>query len=111
MIIVTGATGQLGSQIVARLLDRVPAADVGVSVRDVARAGALADLGVRVRAGDFTDPAGLAQAFADADQVLVVSAAIRGPGAGQANATAIDAAVRAGATRVLYTSHQAASPD
>ena len=43
--------------------------------------------------------------------MLVVSAAIRGPGAGQANRQAIDAAISAGAERVLYTSHQAASPD
>jgi NAD(P)H dehydrogenase (quinone) len=111
MIIVTGANGQLGSQIVGELLDRVPAETLGVSVRDVARAQHLADRGVRVRAGDFTDPAGLEHAFAGADQVLVVSAAIRGPGAAQASAAAIDAAVRAGASRVLYTSHQAASAD
>ena len=39
-----------------------------------------------------------------------MSAAIRGPGASQANQAAIDAAVAAGARRVLYTSHQAASP-
>ena len=67
--------------------------------------------GVRVRAGDFNDPTTLDHAFEGADQVLVVSAAIRGPGAGHANHHAIDAVVRAGATRVLYTSHQAASPD
>lgn len=111
MIIVTGANGHLGSQIVERLLDVLPAGEIGVSVRDVGRAQALADRGVRVRAGDFTEPSTLADAFADADQVLVVSAAIRGPGAARANAAAIDAAVRAGATRVLYTSHQAAAPD
>ena len=40
--------------------------------------------------------------------VLVVSAAIRGPGAAQANAAAIDAAVRAGASRV--TAGRAARP-
>lgn len=111
MIIVTGGTGRLGSQVVDRLLDRVPAETVGVSVRDVARAGALASRGVRVRAGDFTDPASLDHAFEGAEQVLVVSAAIRGPGAAEANQVAIAAAVRAGASRVLYTSHQAASPD
>ena len=110
MIIVTGGTGRLGSQIVTQLLDRVPAHQVGVSVRDVSKAEALATRGVRVRAGDFTDPGGLDHAFEGADQVLVVSAAIRGPGAGEANRAAIEAAVRAGATRVLYTSHQAASP-
>ncbi len=110
MIIVTGASGRLGSKIVDRLLDRVPADTVGVSVRDVNKAAELASRGVRVRADDFTEPASLDHAFADADQVLVVSAAIRGSGAASANRAAIGAAVRAGASRVLYTSHQAASP-
>jgi uncharacterized protein YbjT (DUF2867 family) len=113
MIIVTGATGRLGSRVVGELLERVPADSVGVSVRDTGAgaAKAFADRGVRVRAGDFTDPAGLDHAFEGADQVLVVSAWIRGPQAVEANTAAIDAAVRAGATRVLYTSHQCASPD
>ncbi len=111
MIIVTGATGRLGSQIVEKLLDRVPAEAVGVSVRDTNKAAALAARGVRVRVGDFTDPATLDHAFEGADQVLVVSAAIRGPQAAEASRAAIDAAARAGAARVLYTSHQAASPN
>jgi uncharacterized protein YbjT (DUF2867 family) len=111
MIVVTGATGQLGSQIVDRLLDRLSPDAVGVSVRDVDRAAGLAERGVRVRAGDFTDPATLGHAFEGADKVLVVSAAIRGPGAPAANRAAIDAARAAGAKRILYTSHQAASRD
>lgn len=111
MYVVTGATGQLGSQIVDQLLERVPAAEVGVSVRDVASAAGLAARGVRVRRGDFTEPATLADAFAGATRVLVVSAAIRGPGAVAANLAALDAAHAAGAGRILYTSHQAASPD
>jgi NAD(P)H dehydrogenase (quinone) len=111
MIIVTGATGHLGSTIVERLLERVPATEIGVSVRDVEKAQSLADRGVRVRAGDFTDPSTLDHAFEGSDQVLVVSAAIRGGGAFEANSAAIDAAVRAGASRILYTSHQAAAPD
>jgi uncharacterized protein YbjT (DUF2867 family) len=106
MIVVTGATGQLGSRIVERLLDRVSADQVGVSVRDVTKARSLADRGVRVRTGDFTDPAGLAHAFEGADRILIISAAIRGPGALAANVAAIDAAIAAGAGRVLYTSHQ-----
>ncbi|WP_433270828.1 NAD(P)H-binding protein [Micromonospora vinacea] len=111
MIVVTGATGQLGSQIVDRLLDRLSPDAVGVSVRDVDRAAGLAERGVRVRVGDFTDPATLGHAFEGADKVLVVSAAIRGPGAPAANRAAIDAARAAGAKRILYTSHQAASRD
>lgn len=110
MIVVTGATGRLGSRIVDRLLERVPAADVGVSVRDAGGAAALAARGVRVREGDFTDPSTLETAFAGAEQVLVVSAAIRGPAAAAANIAALDAARAAGASRILYTSHQASSP-
>jgi NAD(P)H dehydrogenase (quinone) len=111
MFVITGATGQLGSQIVDRLLERVPAETVGVSVRDVTKAADLAARGVRVRAGDFTDPSTLQHAFEDADKVLVVSAAIRGSGAVAANRAAIDAAYAVGAKRVLYTSHQAAAKD
>jgi uncharacterized protein YbjT (DUF2867 family) len=109
MYVVTGATGQLGSRIVEQVLARVPADQVAVSVRDPAAAAGLAERGVRVRAGDFTDPASLAHAFEGARRVLVVSAAIRGPGAVAANLAALDAARAAGAARVLYTSHQAAS--
>ncbi|MFI0446647.1 SDR family oxidoreductase [Actinomadura sp. 6N118] len=110
MLIVTGATGHLGSLIVNRLLERVPADRIGVSVRDVSKAADLAERGVRVRAGDFTEPDSLKHAFEGAERVLVVSAAIRGGGALTANSAAIDAAREAGAQRILYTSHQAASP-
>ncbi|MET8867350.1 NAD(P)H-binding protein [Nonomuraea sp. NPDC004580] len=110
MLIVTGATGRLGSKIVNRLLERIPAERVGVSVRDVRKAAALAARGVRVRAGDFTDPATLEHAFEGAERVLVISAAIRGDAATAANLAAVDAARAAGARRILYTSHQAASP-
>ncbi|MGW0424539.1 NAD(P)H-binding protein [Streptomyces sp. NPDC003015] len=110
MLIVTGATGRLGALIVNRLLERVPADRIGVSVRDVSKAAHLAERGVRVRAGDFTEPGTLKHAFEDAERVLVISAAIRGGGALPANIAAIDAARESGAQRILYTSHQAASP-
>lgn len=110
MLIVTGATGRLGALIVDRLLERVPADRIGVSVRDVSKAAALAERGVRVRAGDFTEPDGLKHAFEGAESVLVISTAIRGGGALAANTAAVDAAREAGARRILYTSHQAASP-
>ncbi|MGW6796040.1 SDR family oxidoreductase [Streptomyces chartreusis] len=110
MLIVTGATGRLGALIVERLLERVPADRIGVSVRDVRKAAEFAERGVRVRVGDFTEPDSLKHAFEDAERVLVVSAAIRGGAALAANSAAIDSAREAGAQRILYTSHQAASP-
>jgi uncharacterized protein YbjT (DUF2867 family) len=111
MIIVTGATGQLGRGIVKQLLARTSADQVAVSVRDPEKAADLADEGVSVRRGDFSDPGTLAPAFRDASQVLVTSTNTLGEeGVIQARA-AIDAAYHAGASRVLYTSHQAANPD
>lgn len=111
MIVVTGATGQLGSRIVDRLLERVSPDQIGVSVRNTNAVSQLVARGVRVRRGDYTDPDSLADAFADADQVLIVSASTTGEEALRQHRAAIDAARDAGARRIVYTSHQAASPD
>ncbi|MEV2230219.1 SDR family oxidoreductase [Streptomyces phaeochromogenes] len=109
MIIVTGATGQLGRQIVERLLTRVPANQVGVSVRDPQKAQPFADQGIRVRQGSFTDAASLAHAFEGASQVLIVSVDKMGEEAVRQHRAAIDGAVAVGARRILYTSHMGAS--
>lgn len=111
MIVITGGTGKLGSQVVEQLLRRVPAEEIGVSVRAPERAGDLAERGVRVRRGDFADPDSLASAFEGATQVLVVSTDATGEAALRHHVAAIDAARDAGAKRVLYTSHQGAADD
>ena len=110
MIIVTGATGQLGHAIVRHLVKRVGADRVGVSVRDPKKAGDLAMIGVRVRPGDFADPAGLPHAFEGATQVLIVSsnAAATGGDPLAQHRAAIGAAKAAGVRRIVYTSHMAA---
>lgn len=110
MFIITGATGKLGRAIVEQLLTRVPANQIGVSVRDPQKAQDLVQRGVRVRQADYNDPASLAHAFEDATQVLVVSANSTGETAIRLNRTAIDAAKQSGAGRILYTSHMGASP-
>ncbi|MBN8614123.1 MAG: NAD(P)H-binding protein [Deltaproteobacteria bacterium] len=111
MFIVTGANGQLGRLIVHALAARVSPGQIGVSVRDVAKAADLAALGVRVRHGDFAEPESLGHAFEGARRVLIVSSNARAYG-GDSRAqhrAALDAARDAGAERVLYTSHMAAS--
>ncbi|RYG38484.1 NAD-dependent epimerase/dehydratase family protein [bacterium] len=111
MIIVTGASGKLGSAVVEGLLERVPASQIGVSVRDPEKAKSFADRGVRVRRGDFDDSDSLQHAFEGASQVLLVSsnAASRGGDPLVQHRTAIEASRAAGARRVLYTSHMGAS--
>jgi NAD(P)H dehydrogenase (quinone) len=111
MIIVTGATGALNGATVEHLLARLPADHLGVSVREVAKAAHLAERGVRVRRGTYDDPASLLDSFDGAEQVLLVSS--NDPHADQVSLhrAAIDAAIAAGAKRILYTSHQHVGAD
>ncbi|MEU5389000.1 NmrA family NAD(P)-binding protein [Kitasatospora cineracea] len=111
MIVITGATGALNGATVDHLLERLPADEIAVAVREPARARRFADLGVEVRRGDYADPASLPGAFEGADQLLLVSASDPGADAVALHRTAIDAAVAAGVGRILYTSHQGAHPD
>ncbi|MFE9287585.1 NAD(P)H-binding protein [Streptomyces olivaceus] len=110
MIVVTGATGGLGGATVEHLLTRVPADRIAVSVRDPAKARHLADRGVRVRQGSYEEPAALRESFAGAEQVLVVSG--NDPAADMVglHRNAVEAAVGAGARRIVYTSQQGAVP-
>jgi NAD(P)H dehydrogenase (quinone) len=111
MIIITGATGLLGRAIVQQLTHRVPASLFGASVRDPAKATDLEALGVRVRQGDFNNPENLKYAFEGATQVLIVSSNARASGGDPLaqHRNAIAAAKAAGASRIVYTSHMAAS--
>lgn len=111
MIVVTGANGQLGRRVIDGLLHRLPAHQVVASVRDPAKATALAARGVEVRAGDFADLDALRVGFRGADQVLLISVNQLGEAALRMHRAAIEAAVAVGAQRVLYTSHMGVRPD
>lgn len=103
-IVVTGATGQLGHLVVEALLDRgVPASEITAVGRSTDKLADLADRGVAVMAADYTDPASLDAAFAGADSVLLVSSNDFNDRPGQ-HRNAIDAAKRAGVSRLVYTS-------
>lgn len=108
MIIVTGAAGKLGQDVIHSLLLRVAAGRVVAVTRDTEKASALVARGVAVRKGDFVEPGGLAAAFAGAEQVLVVSVDKLGDEALRLHRAAIDAARAAGVRRLLYTSHMGA---
>lgn len=74
MIVVSAATGEFGRLVVDQLLNRVPASDVAVAVRDVHKAADLADRGVQVRYGDYDEPGSLRDSFNGADRLLFISA-------------------------------------
>ncbi|WP_158811324.1 SDR family oxidoreductase [Beijerinckia sp. L45] len=110
MIIVTGATGQLGRQIVEQLLDLLPVDQVVATTRDPAKAADIAARRVQVRRCNFAEPDTLASAFEGASQVLMVSSnaqAYGGDSLAQHRA-AIEAARAAGVRRIVYTSHMGA---
>lgn len=103
-MLVTGATGQLGSRVVAALLERVPAEEVAVSVRDPEKAAGLRAHGVEVRRGDFEDPASLDGAFAGVERLLLVSTDGDNATRLRQHRNAVAAAARAGVTFIAYTS-------
>ncbi|MBE2216192.1 MAG: SDR family oxidoreductase [Opitutaceae bacterium] len=103
MIAITAATGQFGQLAVEQLLEKVPATQVVAVVRDPAKASALAARGVAVRTASYDDPAALQAAFAGVEKVLLISGTDFGRRA-QQHANVIDAARRAGARLIVYTS-------
>lgn len=110
MIIVTGATGQLGPLILGQLQSRGSGAFAGTA-RAPEKATELLERGIPVRRGDFADPASLSEAFAGASQVFIVSVDTTGEEALRLHRAAIEAAREAGAEHILYTSHMGAGPD
>ncbi|MGW0411906.1 SDR family oxidoreductase [Streptomyces collinus] len=104
-IVVTGATGQLGRLTVEALLRRgIPAADIIATGRDIAGIKDLADRGITVRRADFADTDGLAEAFAGAERLLLISASVPVGERVANHRRVIDAAASAGVSLVAYTS-------
>jgi len=104
-VIITGATGGLGSDVIAQLQRLAPPTELGVSVRNPEKASALYKAGIRVRRGDFSEPASLDLAFAGARRVLLISTRTPGNAARfKEQCNAIDAAIRCGVEHIFYTS-------
>ena len=111
MIVVTGASGQLGRLVIQSLLKTVPAAGIVAAVRQPAAVADLAALGVQVRQADYAQPATLDTAFHGATKVLLISSSALGERVAQ-HGNVIDAARRAGVALLAYTSllHADTSP-
>jgi NAD(P)H dehydrogenase (quinone) len=102
MIVVTSATGKLGSAVVRNLLRYTPASHVAVSVRKPEEARLFAAHGVDVRRGDFDEPETLDRSFAGAAQLLLISASgIDHEQRAARHRNAIRAAIRAGVGHVF----------
>ncbi|MEV4015288.1 SDR family oxidoreductase [Nonomuraea angiospora] len=98
MIVVTGATGQLGRLVIEELRTRVPAEQIVAAARTPEKG---ADLGVEVRQADYDRPETVRSALLGATKVLLISGL--DPNRLQQHSTVVDAAKEAGAT-LVYTS-------
>jgi uncharacterized protein YbjT (DUF2867 family) len=107
LIAVTGATGGLGGRVARRLAER--GVEQRLVVRDPARAPQLAGAEV-VGGGSYADRAGMTAALRGADTLYLVSAAEDADRVALHTA-AIDAAVDAGISRIVYASFLAAAAD
>lgn len=97
---ITGATGHLGRLVVGKLKSATAASGIVALVRTPAKA---ADLGVEAREADYSQPSTLAPALAGIDTLLLISGSEIGRRAEQ-HKNVIDAATKAGARRIVYTS-------
>ncbi|MFF0988527.1 SDR family oxidoreductase [Kocuria nitroreducens] len=103
-IVITGATGRLGRLVLSSLLRLdVQLPDLVAAGRNEDKLGALRELDLTTVQVDYTDPATLDEAFAGADTVLLISSSELGVRVPQ-HRNAVDAAVRAGVSRLVYTS-------
>jgi NAD(P)H dehydrogenase (quinone) len=98
---VTAASGQLGRLAVEALLAR-GITDVVAVVRTPDKIADLAERGVTVRAGDYSDPASLSAALQGVDRLLLVSGSEPGQRIAQ-HTNVIEAAKANGVQRIAYT--------
>ena len=102
-ILVTGATGSLGSAVVNFLLKRTDVANISVLVRDAAKAEDLKTKGVTLLEGDYNDYQSLVKAFKGVDKLYFVSSSdIENRNSQHKNV--VDAVKEAGVKHVFYTS-------
>jgi NAD(P)H dehydrogenase (quinone) len=72
MIVVTGATGQLGRLVIDELLKRTEAENIVAAVRRPAKGNDFAERGIQVREADYSRPETLAAAFQGASRLLLI---------------------------------------
>ncbi|ADV65747.1 SDR family oxidoreductase [Deinococcus maricopensis] len=109
MLLITGATGQLGTAVIQQLLRRTPAHHIAALVRDERKAAPLSAAGVHVRVGHYDDPGTLDAAMPGVSTVLLIAGTDEQRRV-QQHRNVIEAARRAGVQCLAYTSRDLRDP-
>ncbi|RZK31830.1 MAG: SDR family oxidoreductase [Hymenobacter sp.] len=104
MILVTGATGNLGKAAINSLLAKdIVANDIAALVRDETKAAALKATGIQVKLGDYQDVDSLKKAFQGVDKLLLVSSSADIVHRFEQHKNVIDAAREMEVSHLVYT--------
>ena len=101
MILVTGATGHLGSAAISHLLKNTAAGNIVAFARDENKASLLRGKGVEVRIGTYDDISSLDLAMRGIEKVLLISG--NGPTRLQQHKNVVAAAKKAGVGHIVFT--------
>ncbi|RZK40917.1 MAG: SDR family oxidoreductase [Pedobacter sp.] len=102
MILVTGASGNLGTAVIEILLKKVSADKIAGLCRNIGSARSLEERQINIRIGDYTDKASLKSAFVGIKRLLLISS--NGDDALNDHKNVIDVAKESGVEHIYYTS-------
>lgn len=103
-ILLNGVDGNFGGKSAGILLEKYPHEDLIFTAPREKALKKYKEMGIETRVADFNNAETLVETFKGADTVVLISMPFVGPKRRAAHKTAIDAAVRAGVKKLVYTS-------
>ena len=103
-ILLNGVDGNFGGKSAGILLEKYPHEDLIFTAPREKALEKYKEMGIETRVADFNNAETLVETFKGADTVVLISMPFVGPKRRAAHKTAIDAAVRAGVKKLVYTS-------
>lgn len=105
MILVTGATGNLGKATINSLLNKgISANNIAALVRDESKSADFKSKGIQVRIGDYQDFDSLKSAFQGVDKLLLISSSSEIAQRFEQHKNVINAAKETDVNHIIYTS-------
>ncbi|WP_017730889.1 SDR family oxidoreductase [Nafulsella turpanensis] len=104
MLLITGASGNLGKSTIDFLLKHLQPEQVGAMVRNPDKAGALTSRNVPLRQADYEDYPSLQKVFEGVEKLLFISTSVTGEERTRQHSNVVKAAHEAGIRHIYYTS-------